>query len=71
MKTLIAVVALMPTTALAHAGHLADAAGHDHWVAGAALAAAAAIVVWGALKGKTADKAEADDVADDAEPKEA
>ncbi len=38
--------------AWAHPGHLADVAGHDHWVAGAAIGAAILIGLWGALKGK-------------------
>jgi hypothetical protein len=36
----------------AHAGHLGELAGHDHWVAGAAVGAAVLIGLWGALKGK-------------------
>ncbi|ABV91919.1 hypothetical protein Dshi_0170 [Dinoroseobacter shibae DFL 12 = DSM 16493] len=56
--------------ALAHPGHLAGLAGHDHWVAGAAIGAAIAIGLFGALKGRksradhqpeeAADAAEAD-----------
>ncbi len=45
---------------LAHPGHLVDVAGHDHWVAGAAIGAAILIGLWGALKGKK-------DASDDAE----
>ena len=40
------------TSASAHVGHLGEFAGHDHWVAGAALGAALAVSIWGALKGK-------------------
>ncbi len=48
-------------TAVAHPGHLADVAGHDHWVAGAAIGAAILIGLIGALKGKKdAEKAEAE-----------
>ncbi|MFQ5624294.1 MAG: DUF6732 family protein [Paracoccaceae bacterium] len=36
---------------LAHPGHLGTLAGHDHWVAGAAIAAAVLIGLWAALKG--------------------
>ena len=39
------------TSAAAHPGHLADLAGHDHWVAGAAIGAAILAGIWGALKG--------------------
>ena len=34
----------------AHPGHLVDAAGHNHWVAGIALGAAGIAIVLGALK---------------------
>ncbi|MGC8203063.1 DUF6732 family protein [Aliiroseovarius sp. PTFE2010] len=60
MKTMSVILILLPGAAMAHGGHLADAAGHDHWVAGAALAAAAAIGLWGALKGKRAAQAQDD-----------
>lgn len=36
----------------AHPGHWSDLAGHDHWVAGAALGLAGLAAIWGALKGK-------------------
>lgn len=60
--------------ALAHPGHLAEVAGHNHWLAGAALGAAAAIALWAALKGKGKSEAEAtEEVAEEAdeEPQEA
>lgn len=38
--------------AQAHPGHLADLAGHDHWVAGAAIGIAILVGVYGALTGK-------------------
>jgi len=45
----------------AHPGHLADMAGHDHWVAGAAIGLAIALGVYGALKGrKSSESSEAD-----------
>lgn len=44
--------------ALAHVGHLGEYAGHDHWVAGAAIGVAAAITLWTALKGKKAKETE-------------
>lgn len=47
--------------ASAHVGHIGEIASHDHWVAGAALGAALAVSIWGALKGKKdAEEAEAD-----------
>jgi len=50
---------LLPLPASAHLGHLGDVAGHDHWVAGAAIGVAVAIGLWGALKGHKAAKPEA------------
>lgn len=43
---------LLPAIAQAHPGHLAEAAGHNHWIAGAAIGAAIAIAIWAGLKGK-------------------
>ena len=58
MRYLLPLVVL-PGTATAHVGHLGELAGHDHWVAGAAIGVAAAITLWGALKGrKTGDTPE-------------
>lgn len=52
---------LVTAPASAHVGHLGEIAGHDHWVAGAALGAALAVSIWGALKGKKdAEEAEQD-----------
>lgn len=58
----------------AHPGHMAAGlAGHDHWVAGAAIGAAIVLGAWAALKGKR--KGEEADVDSDAdttpEPQEA
>ncbi|WP_172330766.1 DUF6732 family protein [Mangrovicoccus sp. HB161399] len=43
---------LAPGAALAHPGHLADLAGHNHWVAGAAVGAAILVGLWAGLKGR-------------------
>lgn len=53
--------------AAAHTGHIADVAGHDHWVAGIAIGAAIAVGIWGALKGGRSkdDEAETDEVSDE------
>ncbi|SMY06501.1 DUF6732 family protein [Flavimaricola marinus] len=61
LATTVAVAASGP--AAAHPGHLAGLAGHDHWVAGAAIGAAILIGLWGAIKGKRKDE----DVEDEAE----
>jgi len=50
------------TAAAAHPGHWAEIAGHDQWVAGAAIGLAGLAAIWGALKGKKAQE--------DAEPEE-
>lgn len=51
---LILVLLMVGTTANAHPGHWADVAGHDHWIAGAAIGLAGIAAIWGALKGKKA-----------------
>lgn len=38
--------------AVAHPGHLAEVAGHGHWLGAAALGAAIALGAWQALKGR-------------------
>lgn len=48
------------TTANAHPGHLAEVAGHGHWLGAAALGAAIAIGLWAGLKGRK-DSAEAEE----------
>jgi len=62
LPRLIALLAILltPISSEAHVGHLVDAAGHDHLLAGAAIGIAIAIGVAGALKGR----------ADDSEPRE-
>ena len=49
---------LLPLPALAHPGHIVAEAGHNHWVAGAAIAAAAGIAIWAAWKGRKSRDAE-------------
>ncbi len=60
---LILVMTFAGSSAAAHPGHWADVAGHDHWVAGAAIGLAGLAAIWGALKGKKAkeETAEAED----------
>lgn len=50
----------VPGAALAHPGHLAEVAGHGHWVAGAAVGAAIIIGLWAGLKGRGAKAGAAD-----------
>lgn len=64
--------ALTGTAAQADPGHLAEAAGHDHWLGAAAIGAAIAIGLWAGLKGrKRAEPGEAADDADDTADQEA
>jgi hypothetical protein len=62
MKALIFLTALiMAGAAHAHTGHIADVAGHNHWLAGVAIGAAAGIALWQTLKGKRkSDEADAE-----------
>jgi len=69
--SLIVIVALLATPALAHPGHLAGAAGHEHWVAGAAIGAAIAIGLWQGLKGRKARKARKAEAEPEQSPQEA
>ncbi|TNE68009.1 DUF6732 family protein [Celeribacter ethanolicus] len=70
-RSLALIFTLLATPALAHPGHLGEMAGHNHWLAGAAIGAAIAIAIWGAIKGKKEDEAEAADAEVEAEPQEA
>ncbi|MEM7732827.1 MAG: DUF6732 family protein [Pseudomonadota bacterium] len=59
---------VLGTPALAHPGHLAEVAGHGHWLGAAALGAAIAIGLWAGLKGRKSDAEEAvDEVGEEAE----
>ncbi len=62
MKYLVAIVCLAAGPALADPGHLAEVAGHGHWLGAAAAGAAIAVAVWAGLKarGKDATEAEAE-----------
>lgn len=56
MKQFAMLIALLTGTAAhAHPGHLAEVAGHGHWLGAAALGAAIAIGLWAGLKGRKAD----------------
>lgn len=57
---LTCMLTLLAQSAAADPGHLADVAGHNHWVAGAAIGIAIVVGIWGALTGGKADE-EADE----------
>ena len=48
-------------------GHLANVAGHGHWLAAAAAGAAVAIAIWAGLRGKNREPEEADAPDDEAQ----
>lgn len=65
-SSLLVVVSLMWTSqAAAHVGHVAELAGHGHWIAGAAVIAAAALTAWGVRKPKAEDEAAPEEEQDD------
>ena len=68
-----ALAVLLAGPALAHPGHLAEVAGHGHWLGAAALGAAIAIGLWAGLKGRKGEEAEAEaeDELPDEDPQEA
>ncbi|QHQ35737.1 DUF6732 family protein [Algicella marina] len=69
MRILVGLTALVPGAAMAHPGHLAEAAGHSHWIALGAIALAGGIALWAGLKGR-GKEAEAEEEAEDT-PEEA
>ncbi|WP_172300201.1 DUF6732 family protein [Pseudoruegeria sp. HB172150] len=73
MKQPIVLVALFAAgPAAAHPGHLAEAAGHNHWIGLAAIGAAIAVAAWAGLKSrKSKEAAEEDAEAAGDEPQEA
>ncbi len=58
MKQLAFLMIVATTPASAHAGHIADLAGHAHWIGLGAVLGAAALAGLLAGKGKDAPKAE-------------
>ncbi|UWQ01943.1 hypothetical protein K3X44_00875 [Aliiroseovarius crassostreae] len=61
-----AAISLTAAPAMAHIGHVGEVAGHGHWGAIILLGAAAAVGLWGALKGaKDTEKAKADDAGEE------
>ena len=69
MRNLMTVILVFwAGTAAAHTGHWGEMAGHDHWVAGAAIGIAILVGLAGALKGqKKTDEAVSDDAETDEE----
>lgn len=68
--TSILIGLLLASPALAHPGHLAGLAGHDHWVAGAAIGLAVLVGIWGAVKGGKKSEGEVESDAEGSEDEE-
>lgn len=69
-RAILLTVSLTGSAAEAHPGHLAEVAGHGHWLGAAAIGAAIAIGLWSALRGRK-DRAEQDEAAEDGTDAEA
>jgi len=63
---LTCLLTLVAQSAAAHPGHLVEAAGHNHWVAGAAIGIAIAVGIWGALKGDKETDEETEEMEEEA-----
>lgn len=72
MRAVTIPMILVAGTAEAHPGHIAEVAGHGHWVAGAAIGLAVLAGLWSKWKDREADSAGAADAEDEegAEPEE-
>jgi hypothetical protein len=77
-RFLLLALGLLAGPAIAHPGHIADLAGHGHVGGLILIGMAAAVGLWGALKGAKASRDEDDeveenvsDIADEDEPQEA
>lgn len=65
MKHTLTIIALFAANgASAHPGHLAEVAGHGHWLGAAAIGAAIGIGLWAGLRGRK-DVAEAEQAEDE------
>ena len=62
-----ALLMTLPLPAAAHPGHLAEVAGHGHWLGAAALGAALAIGLWKGLRGRAEASKDAEDEAAEAD----
>ena len=69
-RFLLAMTALLATPATAHVGHLGEAAGHDHWIAGIAIGVAIGVSIWGLAKGKKPTEEASEEEPEDDEEKE-
>lgn len=63
MRLILITAAMLPGAATAHPGHLAEVAGHGHWLGAAAIGAAIAIGLWSRARARK--DAEADTASED------
>ncbi|WP_135505916.1 DUF6732 family protein [Roseovarius aestuariivivens] len=70
MRLILCFAMILPGAATAHPGHLAEVAGHGHWLGAAAIGAAIAIGLWAKARGRKTAETEAEDATED-EPQEA
>lgn len=69
MRAILTLSLILPAdVASAHVGHVAEAAGHSHWVAGAVIGIAVVAGLYGALKGKTKPEETAAETTEDEVP---
>ncbi|SLN44608.1 DUF6732 family protein [Roseisalinus antarcticus] len=54
IRQIVPLLLLAATTADAHPGHLAEVAGHGHWIGAAAIGLAVLVGIWGKLKDREA-----------------
>ena len=64
MRYLAVLLIVLPSIATAHAGHVIEAAGHNHWIAIGAIGAAALAALWSKHKEKQRDDSEPEDIED-------
>ncbi len=58
---------LLASPAAAHPGHLAEVAGHGHWIAAGAIGLAVLVGLWGKLKDRDGADSAAGDQPEEAE----
>jgi hypothetical protein len=69
IRTFALLALFLPAAAAAHPGHVAEVAGHGHWVAAGAIAIALGLAAWAGLSGRKTreDAPEAEAEGDEAE----
>lgn len=64
MRIILILLLVLPSVAFAHAGHVIEAAGHNHWIALGAIGAAALAALWSKHKEKQQAEADSDEAED-------